>query len=73
MYRIFSESEAFNQDISGWDVSNVTDMKGMFLNTTAFNQDLSGWCVLSIPSEPSNFATGATSWVLPKPVWGTCP
>jgi surface protein len=63
----------FNQNISGWDVSNVFNMGQMFQNATAFNQDLSGWCVTNIPSTPTDFATGATAWVLPKPVWGTCP
>jgi hypothetical protein len=29
--------------------------------------------VTLIPSTPSNFASGAISWVLPKPIWGTCP
>ena len=63
----------FNQDISAWDVDNVSDMTYMFENNTAFNQDLSGWCVSLIPSVPTNFATGATAWILPQPVWGTCP
>jgi surface protein len=63
----------FNQDISTWDVSNVTQMEDMFWNNEQFNQDLSGWCVSLIPTEPNNFYAGATSWVLPKPVWGTCP
>ena len=38
------------------------------------------WCVENISSwstdstgAPTDFSTGATSWVLPKPVWGTCP
>ena len=35
---------SFNEDISGWDVSNVTDMSGM-LQGVAFNQDISGWDV----------------------------
>jgi hypothetical protein len=48
-------------------------MTAMFNNTTLFNQDLSSWCVTNIPSIPSAFDTGATSWVLPRPVWGTCP
>jgi hypothetical protein len=48
-------------------------MVDMFRNASTFNRDLSGWCVSSITSQPSNFATGATSWLLPKPVWGTCP
>ena len=54
MSSLFSEIDSFNQDIGGWDVSNVTDMSRMFLateeNTRApawgngiFNQDISGW------------------------------
>lgn len=32
---------SFNEDISGWDVSNVTNMTQMFEKASAFNQDLS--------------------------------
>ena len=32
-------------DLSGWDVSSVTDMQNMFSRTTSFNSDLSGWDV----------------------------
>ena len=63
----------FNQDIGNWDVSNVTNMTYMFSVATLFNQDLSSWCVSLIPSTPIGFDSGATSWVLPKPIWGTCP
>jgi len=68
-------ASALNQDLSSWgpNVGSVVQMNSMFLNAAAFNQDLSGWCVTLIPTEPTDFATGATSWVLPKPVWGTCP
>jgi len=48
-------------------------MNYMFQNAPIFNQDLSGWCVINIPTTPINFDVGASSWVLPKPVWGTCP
>ncbi len=34
---MFQGAAAFNQDISGWDVSNVTNMRGMFENASAFN------------------------------------
>jgi len=50
-------------------------MANMFRSAEAFNQNLSGWCVTNIASEPSNFDTDATAWVLAnsRPVWGTCP
>ena len=73
MWRAFNGAAAFDQDLGDWDTSRVTDMVDMFRNASTFNRDLSGWCVSSITSQPSNFATGATSWLLPKPVWGTCP
>jgi surface protein len=73
MSSMFYNASAFNQDIGNWNVSNVTNMNGMFSNATAFNQNLSLWCVDSIPTVPTNFATGANAWTLPKPVWGTCP
>ena len=28
---MFRDATAFNSDVSGWDVSNVTDMCGMFI------------------------------------------
>ncbi len=40
--------ENFNQDISGWDVSNVTNMEWMFYCAEAFNQDIGGWDVSSV-------------------------
>lgn len=66
-------SSPFNQPLENWDVSNVTRMESMFTNNNEFNQDLSSWCVLKIPREPDLFDFGATSWTLPKPIWGTCP
>jgi surface protein len=73
MFNMFAFTSAFNQPLNNWNVGNVTDMIQMFGYSDAFNQDLSSWCVTNISSEPANFSAGNTVWVLPKPVWGTCP
>jgi len=70
---MFYQATSFNQDIGAWNVSGVQNMDSMFRDAQAFNQDLSGWCVSLIPSTPTDFDTGASVWILPKPVWGTCP
>jgi surface protein len=72
MSNLFRSATGFSQDISSWNVNNVTNMDYMFLSATTFNQDLSSWCVSRNPSH-NDFDVDATSWVLPKPVWGTCP
>jgi surface protein len=73
MSNMFSGAQQFNQDISAWNTISVSNMNYMFRNATAFNQDLSTWCVSLIPVLPVDFDTGATSWTLSRPVWGTCP
>jgi formylglycine-generating enzyme required for sulfatase activity len=69
----FKLNSTFNQDISSWNVSGVTNMDQMFLSASSFNQDLSSWCVPNITEEPDLFDDTAYSWVLARPVWGTCP
>jgi surface protein len=47
--------KSFNQDISSWDFSTVTNMYGMFYGATAFNQDISSWDVSSVTDMQSMF------------------
>ncbi len=61
----------FNQDISSWDVSNVTNMRNMFQGAAAFNKDLSSWSVDNVTS-CFGFSSGATSWTVPKPNLPNC-
>lgn len=44
----FRNCHVFNQDISMWDVSKVSEMEEMFLNTKNFKQDLSEWDVSNV-------------------------
>ena len=37
------EASAFNQPISTWDVSSVTEMGYMFSNAVLFNKNLWNW------------------------------
>jgi surface protein len=43
----FNECAVFNDDISSWNVSNVTIFFEMFKDCQLFNQDISGWDVSS--------------------------
>ena len=53
---LFHFVPTFNQDISSWDVSNVTTMSNMFSNSAAFNQDISAWDVSNVTNMNSMFA-----------------
>ena len=48
MSNLFYNNQTFNGNISGWDVSNVTNMKYMFYGADSFNQDISDWDVSSV-------------------------
>jgi len=52
---MFWLSKNFNQNIGGWDVSNVTDMNSMFYDAEDFNQDISGWDTSNVTNMNSMF------------------
>merc|ERR1711934_516482 len=58
---MFSSASVFNQDLSKWDVSAVTDMGSMFYLASTFNQDLSKWDVSAVTNMESMFY-GASSF-----------
>ena len=47
MNSMFYNAFVFDQDISNWNVSNVTNMSGMFTNCE-FNQPIGNWDVSSL-------------------------
>ena len=53
--------DSFNDNISGWNVSNVENMEGMFYCASSFNQNLSGWDVSKVTSMKEMFI-GATKY-----------
>lgn len=44
----FKDCERFNEDISRWNVSNVTNMDEMFYGADVFNGDISRWDVSKV-------------------------
>lgn len=48
MEEMFYNSTTFNQDISYWDTSNVTDMSWCFADARDFNQNIGSWDTSSV-------------------------
>ena len=56
MYQAFKDKTAFDENITGWDVSNVTSMGYMFHAASAFNQPIGGcWNVSSVTNMQDMF------------------
>jgi surface protein len=48
MVFMFKDAKYFDQDISTWNTSNVTNMAWMFYRTSRFNSDISNWDVSKV-------------------------
>ena len=56
MAGMFLSATAFNSDISGWGVGNVTNMRDMFNGASSFNQNLGDWDVSRVKDMSYMFA-----------------
>lgn len=56
MSNMFLFATNFNNELSRWDVSNVTTMSGMFHKASTFNNNLNAWNVSAVKDMGSMFA-----------------
>ena len=62
------ENTSFNQNINGWNVSNIEDFSSMFKNNTSFNQPLNNWNTEKA-NDLTNMFDGATAFNQPIGMW----
>mmetsp|Transcript_7287 Transcript_7287/g.11139 ORF Transcript_7287/g.11139 Transcript_7287/m.11139 type:complete len:152 (-) Transcript_7287:152-607(-) len=69
MSELFRNLITFDDDISGWNVGQVTDMSRMFADAGMFKRDLSSWNMSSVTSTREMFK-GASSFNQNLCAWG---
>lgn len=68
VYYMFNDATSFNEDISHWDMSAVTDLDAMFIRASTFNQDVSSWDTSNMINmrqafrEATSFNQDISSW-----------
>ena len=63
---MFANASAFNQDVSNWNISKVTNTSYMFYNATSFNQNVSKWTMTAAKNKIGMF-DGASAMKSGKP------
>jgi surface protein len=67
---MFSKATSFNQNISNWNTSNVTNMSNMFNGASSFNQDIGNWNTTKVTDMSAMFF-GAASFNQKIGDWNT--
>ena len=65
---MFYKCSKFNQDISGWDTSNITSLQDTFNTATVFNQPIGSWNVSNVVTLLGTFAA-ASAFNQPLNTW----
>jgi surface protein len=58
---MFANSKGFNQDLSKWNISNVTDMTRMFYNCKDLDKSFSKW-IINQTTATNDMFTGCTKY-----------
>lgn len=56
MWQMFYNAHTFDQPLNSWNVSNVTNMNGMFATAKNFDQPLNSWDVSNVTNINGMFA-----------------